>query len=123
MSSKTAVHKETLQKFIEQELQFDRDMFDHLYRLLSKHFSEFTALGLNDPDKMADLAHKIRSGCQIFGAIALNTELQFIESCAQTKNVTAQKKHYRSAVELIPATVKSIDEISEQIFKQGAQHE
>jgi HPt (histidine-containing phosphotransfer) domain-containing protein len=119
--SDAAVSKQILVDFFVNELGEDREMFAHLYSLLSRHLEEFAA-SAQDNEKMATLAHKIQSGGQYFGATKLVSELQKIEQCARLKDVGAQKRHFYTALALIAPTQREIKQIAEELFAELARH-
>ena len=116
------ISKPLLKEFIENELDFERELFDKLFGFLNKYLDELVAEKYTGtPENMENLgllAHKVKASCHSFGAEVLHLELQSLESASKNSDQEKTKIHFIKITEIYQDTLKLIKKISDQYFAE-----
>ena len=110
------ITKEILIKFIVKEIDSDREVFKSQLNYFLIHLDELRNAG-SDTAKQGYLAHKIRAGCQIFGAMKLESALKQIEIKARSNLLKINSELFINTIVIINPTLLEINKISDDFFE------
>lgn len=114
------VNEEILQDFIANELSSDREFFQNLLKIFVVFLGELELVKYDGSeenlDKLKNLAHKIKSSCQSYGAEALRSALLDLELACKAGEKEKVKLHYSEVLNLLGPTLESINLFSNLFF-------
>lgn len=119
MSVDNLINKEILADFILNEIDSDKEFFLKQLGFFSKHLADFKDAG-NNPERLAQLAHKIRVGCRCFGAEAFESIMVQVEDMQKNNTLKPQSEIFKLALPLIDPIIITITKASEEIFRKVA---
>lgn len=122
MSSENIISKKIMADFILNELDSDKEFFSKQLSSFLNHLNEFKKSG-DDPIKLSQLAHKIKTGCRCFGAHNFEASMEQIEKLKKNNNLNPNSDIFKQTILLIDPLIDSIIKTSEEIFSEGFQNE
>jgi HPt (histidine-containing phosphotransfer) domain-containing protein len=114
-----------LKNFIENELGSEAEFFYTLLKIFSGFLGELEAAKFDGTadnlEHLKNLAHKIKSSCQSYGAEALRNVLVELELAAKDQEKEKVRSLYDEVLQLSKPTLAEINRISAAILKGDRQ--